>query len=67
MNENGNNRTGKYNNQNRNSMNGFNARVEMREDRISELEDRSIKSTQCEQQRKNKMEKKNQSQGPEGR
>lgn len=67
MNENGNNQTGKYNNQNRNSMNGFNARVEMREDRISELEDRSIKSTQCEQQRKNKMEKKNQSQGPEGR
>lgn len=43
---------------NQNSMIGHNSRMERREERTSELKDRTIEITQSEHQRENKLEKK---------
>lgn len=42
----------------KNSMNGLNSRIEGTEERISELEDRTIEITQTEQQRENRLKEK---------
>ena len=46
----------------KNSLDKLNHRVKMTEERISELEDRSIEITQIEQQKENTLEKDKQSQ-----
>lgn len=38
-------------------LDGFNTRMEMTEDRINDLQGRSIQLTQCEQERENNTEK----------
>lgn len=55
---NGNYRTEKYNNRNKNSLDELNNRMEMTEDRIKELQNRWIEFTQSEKQRENILKKK---------
>lgn len=45
----------------KNSLDGLNSRAEMTDFRISELEDRSIECTQCEQHRENRLKRNEQS------
>ena len=48
----------KYNNQNKNSVDGLNSRTEGSEERTNELQDRTIEITLSEQQRENRPKRK---------
>lgn len=50
-------RTEKYIKKCKNLLDGLNNRMEMTDDRINDLKDRSIQFTQCEQQKENNTEK----------